>query len=65
MLSTMTALTDARFFGQYQDTPGLVYGPMAENIHNFDERVNLESLRNITQIIALFVASWCGLEPIA
>lgn len=57
-----TATTDARFFGLYADTPALVYGPLAEDIHGFDERVNLESLRKITQGIALFMADWCGVE---
>jgi acetylornithine deacetylase len=57
-----TATTDARFFGLYADIPALVYGPDAEDYHGFDERVNLESLRKVTQTIALFVAEWCGLE---
>ena len=56
-----TATTDARFFGLYADTPGLVYGPLSEGIHGFDERVSLESVRQNTQAIALFIAGWCGL----
>ena len=56
-----TATTDARFFGLYANTPGLVYGPLSEGIHGFDERVSLESMRQNTQAIALFVADWCGL----
>lgn len=59
----VTATTDARFFGLYADIPALVYGPTAENIHGFNERVSLESMRNVTQSIALFIADWCGLEP--
>ena len=59
-----TAMTDARFTGLYAGIPSLVYGPYAENIHGFNERVNLESVRKITQSIALFVAEWCGLEKI-
>lgn len=57
-----TALTDSRFYGLYQDTPALVYGPTAVNIHGFDEATDLESLRRVTKVIALFVAEWCGLE---
>ena len=57
----MTATTDARFFGLYADTPALVYGPKAEAIHGFNERLNLESMRRVTKSIALFVAEWCGL----
>ena len=59
---SMTATTDARFFGLYADTPALVYGPVSEHIHGFDERVDLESTREVTQAIALFIADWCGLE---
>jgi acetylornithine deacetylase len=56
-----TATTDARFFGLYGDMPALVYGPRSEFIHGFDERVNLESLRNVTKAMVLFMANWCGL----
>jgi len=61
---SITATTDARFFGLYADTPALVYGPRAEDIHGFNERVELESVRRVTQTTALFIAQWCGLEPI-
>ncbi len=60
----VTATTDARFFGLYADTPALVYGPTAESIHGFNERVKLESVRRITQSIALLIAGWCGLEEV-
>ena len=60
----ITATTDARFFGLYADTPALVYGPRAEAIHGFNERVELESVRRTTQSMALFIANWCGLERI-
>ena len=62
--ASITATTDARFFGLYADTPALVYGPRAEAIHGFNECVYLESMRRITQATALFVADWCGLEPL-
>lgn len=62
--SPVTATTDARFFGLYADTPALVYGPEAEAIHGFNERLNLESMRRVTKSIALFVADWCGLEKL-
>lgn len=60
-----TATTDARFFGLYAGIPALVYGPRAESIHGFDERVDLDSVRRVTQAIALFIAEWCGLERAA
>ncbi len=58
----ITATTDARFFGLYADTPALVYGPKAEAIHAFNERVDLDSVRRVTQATALFIADWCGLD---
>ncbi|OCW57956.1 ArgE/DapE family deacylase [Hoeflea olei] len=60
----ITATTDARFFGLYADTPALVYGPRAEAIHGFNEQVELESVRRVTQATALFIARWCGLDKI-
>ncbi|MTI16434.1 ArgE/DapE family deacylase [Rhodobacteraceae bacterium RKSG542] len=60
----VTATTDARFFGLYMDTPALVYGPKAEAIHGFNERVDLQSVRRNTQTIAMFIAQWCGLEKL-
>lgn len=61
-LAPITATTDARFFGLYMGTPALVYGPQAEAIHGFNERVDIDSIRRVTQTTALFIADWCGLE---
>lgn len=61
----ITATTDARFFGLYGGIPALVYGPTALDYHGFDERVEIESIRKVTQTIALFIADWCGLENAA
>lgn len=58
---TMTALTDTRFYGLYHGMPALCWGPRAENIHGFDERVELASVKQATEVMALFIASWCGL----
>jgi acetylornithine deacetylase len=57
------AYLDARVFVLYDDCPCLVYGPAAENIHGYDERVNIASIRQITKTSGLFIADWCGLEP--
>ena len=59
-----TALTDSRFHGLYNKTPSYVYGAIAENVHGFDERVNLPSVRRVTAAMALFIVDWCGLEKI-
>jgi acetylornithine deacetylase len=65
-LSAITSLAylDARVFVLYDDTPCLVYGPISDNIHGFDERVEIESIKRVTTTIALFIAAWCGLEPV-
>jgi len=57
-----TGTTDARFFGLYAGIPAMVYGPISQDIHAYDERVELESVRRITQTIALFMADWCGVS---
>jgi acetylornithine deacetylase len=53
---------DGRVFVLYEGIPCLVYGPTSENIHAFDERVSLTSLKRVTGTIALFIAEWCGVE---
>ena len=62
---TSLAYLDARVFALYADTPCLVYGPYSENIHGYDERVSLDSIRRVTKTLALFIANWCGLEKIS
>lgn len=57
-----TAYLDARAFALYDHVPALVYGPVARNIHGFDEAVEIASLERVTLAIALFIAGWCGLE---
>ncbi len=59
------AYLDGRVFVLYGDTPCLVYGPKSDNIHGFDERVDINSIKNVTTTLALFIAEWCGLEPIS
>ncbi|MDE2576599.1 MAG: ArgE/DapE family deacylase [Rhodospirillales bacterium] len=58
-----TGLTDARFYRLYQDTQATCYGPDSENIHGIDESVGLASLASVTQVLALTIAQWCGVEP--
>ncbi|WP_417513891.1 ArgE/DapE family deacylase [Minwuia sp.] len=62
--ATMPAYLDARVAMLYDDTPALVYGPVSEHIHGFDERVSLSSTRAVTKTVALFMAEWCGVEAI-
>lgn len=59
-----TAYLDSRVYVLFDDIPALNYGCTAENIHGFDERVELASVQRITEVMALFIAEWCGLEEI-
>jgi acetylornithine deacetylase len=59
---TTVAYLDTRIYALYDKMPALCYGPISENIHGFDERVSLASIKRITGTMALFVAEWCGLE---
>ncbi len=59
-----TAVNDTRFYGLYHRMPALCYGPKGENHHGFDERGHLATLREVTLVIAAFIADWCGLRPV-
>ena len=59
---TTPGYLDGRVFVNYGNMPTLVYGPVSENIHGFDERVSIESVRRCTQSMALFIAEWCGID---
>jgi acetylornithine deacetylase len=57
-----TATTDARVFELYGSVPATCYGPEATNIHGIDESVSLASALQVTEVLAVFLARWCGLE---
>jgi acetylornithine deacetylase len=64
LASFMTAgYLDTRVHALYDEIPALCYGPYSQNIHGFDERVSLASVKRITGTIALFIAEWFGTEP--
>eukprot|EP00804_Cyclotella_cryptica_P020705 CCRYP_003523-RA/>CCRYP_003523-RA protein AED:0.26 eAED:0.26 QI:0/-1/0/1/-1/1/1/0/506 len=64
-LLPITCTTDARFYSSIHHDPDDVvvtcYGPEATNIHGIDESVCLDSMRQVTATIALFIRDWCGL----
>jgi acetylornithine deacetylase len=57
---TFTATTDARFFNLYYDVPATCYGPLGGNLHAPDEWVDLESVRQVTKVLAATAMDWCG-----
>ncbi|QCI67720.1 ArgE/DapE family deacylase [Phreatobacter stygius] len=58
------AYLDTRVYALYDKVPALCYGPISENIHGFDERFSIASMKRVTRSMALFVAEWCGVEPV-
>lgn len=56
-----TCTTDLRAFMDFGRGQGICYGPVAENIHASNERVNLESIIHTARVYALFIGRWCGL----
>ncbi len=56
-------LTDARHYALYQGTEATCYGPDSDSIHGIDESVGLASLHDVTRVLALTIAEWCGVEP--
>ena len=59
-----TGLTDARFYTLYGGTQATCYGPDADNIHGIDESVGLDCMHDVTRVLALTVAGWCGVESV-
>jgi acetylornithine deacetylase len=59
-----TATTDVRFFHLYGHIPSTCYGPQGADIHGIDEWVSISSLQRVTAVLALFMARWCGLNPL-
>ena len=57
-----TATTDVRFFHLYGHIPCTCYGPVGERIHGIDEWVSLASMHQVTAVLALFIARWCGVN---
>jgi acetylornithine deacetylase len=57
-----TATTDVRFFHLYGNIPSTCYGPRGANIHGVDEWVSIESMQQVTAVLALFMARWCGVQ---
>jgi acetylornithine deacetylase len=60
-LTVSTGTTDARSFNLYGPIPATCYGPVGADIHGIDEWVSIDSTMQVTEVIARFMARWCGL----
>lgn len=58
---SFTGTTDIRFFNLYHGIPATCYGPVGANLHAPDEWVDLESVENVTKVLALTIMDWCDL----
>ncbi|MGD8562440.1 MAG: ArgE/DapE family deacylase [Desulfarculaceae bacterium] len=56
-----TSTTDLRSFVFYGQGQATCFGPVGENIHAEDERVEIGSILHTAKVYALFLARWCGL----
>jgi acetylornithine deacetylase len=61
-LIASTATTDARFFQLYGGIPATCYGPQSGNTHGIDEWVSIDSMMEVSTVLALFMARWCQLN---
>ena len=56
-------LTDARHYA-LSGIEATCYGPDGDNIHGIDESVGLDTVHQVTRVLALTIAEWCGLAPV-
>lgn len=54
-----TATTDVRAFVHYGKGQATCIGPLAENIHAVNERLDISSMIHTAKIYALFMSRWC------
>ena len=59
-----TCTTDVRFFNLYHGIPATCYGPKARAIHGVDEKVSLDSIERVAQVLAGVVTRWCGVRRV-
>lgn len=56
-----TCTTDLRTFIHYGTGQATCFGPIAENIHGANERVDIASMIHTAKVYAMFLARWCGI----
>ena len=53
-----------KFFHLYGNIPATCYGPAGGDIHGIDEWVSIASMQQVSAVLALFIARWCGLNRV-
>lgn len=56
-----TATTDVRFFNNQYGIPATCYGPKALRIHGVDEKVSVDSMERVAEVLCSVVQDWCRL----
>ena len=65
-IAAITAGTDQRHFLDISGTPCLVYGAGDVRLaHQTDERIAIASLMSAVRVLALTIATWCGVSETA
>lgn len=57
-----TCTSDVRHFNLHFGVPATCYGPVARNIHGVDEKVSIDSMQRVAEVLADFTGRWCGLK---
>jgi acetylornithine deacetylase len=57
-----TCTSDVRHFSLHHAIPVTCYGPVARNIHGVDEKVSIDSMQRVAEVLADFTGRWCGLR---
>ena len=58
-----TGTTDVKHFHLYGGIPSTCYGPLGADIHGIDEWVSIDSMVEVSAVLAVLMARWCGLNP--
>jgi acetylornithine deacetylase len=63
VLSGRTGGADTRYLIKYGKTPTVIFGPgRTSEMHALDEFVPVGNLMTATEVLALAIADWCGVE---
>ncbi len=55
-------ICDARYYVLYANIPAFHFGPVGVNLHSPDEYTEINSVIEVTKVLALTILDWCGYE---